>query len=111
MERIYFLLYLLISLLIGLIIILFIIPAYNSTTLNQNATANQYDAKIDVTTDKEGNILKYNITFSPYLSENDKKIALKHELCHLKQAQEKRLYKNKIGLFFNEIECYIKQWF
>ena len=40
-------------------------------------------------------------------------MVLKHELCHAKQDAEGRLNScdNLVGLFFNEIECYIVQYF
>ena len=38
---------------------------------------------------------------------------LKHELCHQKQSDENRLYgcDNLIGMYINEVECYIVQRF
>lgn len=56
-------------------------------------------------------------TFDPETSKiilyEDDPSVLAHEECHAQQQAEERLDNcdNQIGLFFDEIECYIKQYF
>ena len=49
-----------------------------------------------------------NVTLTLYSEES---FVLKHELCHIKQWQQNRLYScdNRLFMYFNEIECYIIQ--
>lgn len=38
---------------------------------------------------------------------------LKHELCHKNQFEKNRLHscKNQVSFYFDEVECYIRQYF
>lgn len=72
----------------------------NSTKLNVSASVAAYYIPYE---DKIV-ILSNDTTSTHY------KKSMVHELCHQQQEHQHRLFiKNKVRLFFNEVECYFKE--
>ncbi|MFW5793863.1 MAG: hypothetical protein ACOCV1_00035 [Bacillota bacterium] len=69
--------------------------------------------KITVERYNQTNEIK-NYTIEVFIEDEElKETIMKHELCHLRQAEQNRLYgcNHLILKFFNEVECYIIQNF
>jgi len=108
---------------LGLFLIAFnfiLLPAYYSVigecTVNGNKIAESNGYKVGGTFTINYNT---NNTSTENCSQPQLKIAytanrtdlLRHELCHLKQYTQHRIYgcDNLIGIYKNEAECYLKQ--
>ena len=86
----------------------------NNASFEEYDTAGYYNSCSDTISIVVTNEVYVNQSlFEEYQQTEDYKRILKHEMCHRNQAEEGRLFScsNPVKLFFNEFECYVKQYF
>lgn len=103
------------------IVFLFCTGLNNNIKDSFNSATNSCDISLSNFTDEQlyyagvlGYYNKQEQSITVLVSKNDSRYdsVIKHEMCHYNQEVENRRVtdcENKIGIFINEMECYIKQ--